>query len=102
MPDAQAEGAAPGRVAVDARAAGRTASLVSSVLRGHYGYFGMPHNWPSLNGFPQEVRRIWSRMAELLDHDPWPHLRRLCSRKRRTGYTGAVSRPMAHRNAAIS
>lgn len=22
----------------------------SSVLRGHYGYFGMPHNWRSLNG----------------------------------------------------
>ena len=31
----------------------------SSVLRGHYGYFGMPHNWRSLNGFLQEVRRIW-------------------------------------------
>jgi RNA-directed DNA polymerase len=30
-----------------------------SVLRGHYGYFGMPHNWRSLNGFLQEVRRIW-------------------------------------------
>ena len=23
----------------------------ASVLRGHYGYFGMPHNWRSLNGF---------------------------------------------------
>ncbi len=31
----------------------------SSVLRGHYGYFGMPHNWRALNGFRQEVRRIW-------------------------------------------
>ncbi len=31
----------------------------SSVLRGHYGYFGMPHNWRSLNGFLQDVRRIW-------------------------------------------
>jgi RNA-directed DNA polymerase len=31
----------------------------SSVLRGHYGYFGMPHNWRSLNGFLQELRRIW-------------------------------------------
>ena len=31
----------------------------ASVLRGHYGYFGMPHNWRSLNGFLQEVRRIW-------------------------------------------
>jgi group II intron reverse transcriptase/maturase len=31
----------------------------SSALRGHYGYFGMPHNWRSLNEFLQEVRRIW-------------------------------------------
>ena len=31
----------------------------ASVLRGHYGYFGLPHNWRSLNGFLQEVRRIW-------------------------------------------
>jgi len=31
----------------------------SSVLRGHYGYYGRPHNWRSLNGFRQEVRRIW-------------------------------------------
>jgi hypothetical protein len=30
----------------------------SSVLRGHYGYFGMPHNWCSMNGLRQEVRRI--------------------------------------------
>ena len=32
---------------------------LSSVLRGHYGYFGLPHNWRSLNGFLQDVRRIW-------------------------------------------
>ena len=31
----------------------------ASVLRGHYGYFGMPHNWRALNGFRQDVRRIW-------------------------------------------
>jgi RNA-directed DNA polymerase len=31
----------------------------SSILRGHYGYFGMPHNWRALSGFRQEVRRIW-------------------------------------------
>ena len=30
-----------------------------SVLRGHYGYYGMPHNWRSLNGFLRDVRRIW-------------------------------------------
>ena len=31
----------------------------ASVLRGHYGYYGMPHNYRALNGFRQEVRRIW-------------------------------------------
>jgi RNA-directed DNA polymerase len=31
----------------------------ASVLRRHYGYFGMPHNWRALNGFLREVRRIW-------------------------------------------
>ena len=31
----------------------------ASVLRGHYGYFGVPHNWPALNAFMHEVRRIW-------------------------------------------
>ena len=31
----------------------------TSVLRGHYGYFGMPHNWRALNGFLRQVRRIW-------------------------------------------
>jgi RNA-directed DNA polymerase len=31
----------------------------ASVLRGHYGYYGMPHNYPALSGFRQAVRRIW-------------------------------------------
>jgi RNA-directed DNA polymerase len=31
----------------------------ASILRGHYGYFGLPHNWRSRNGFRREVRRIW-------------------------------------------
>lgn len=31
----------------------------SSVLRGHYGYHGMPQNWRSPNGFLQGARRIW-------------------------------------------
>ncbi len=31
----------------------------SSVLRGHYGYFGLPHNWRSLHGLLQDARRIW-------------------------------------------
>jgi len=28
-------------------------------LRGHYGYYGRPHNYPALSAFRQEVRRIW-------------------------------------------
>lgn len=29
------------------------------MLRGHYGYYGRPHNCPALGDFLQEVRRIW-------------------------------------------
>ncbi len=31
----------------------------ASILRGHYGYYGMPHNYRALSGFRQTVRRIW-------------------------------------------
>jgi RNA-directed DNA polymerase len=31
----------------------------ASVLRGHYGYYGMPHNYRALSGFQQAGRRIW-------------------------------------------
>jgi RNA-directed DNA polymerase len=31
----------------------------ASVLTGHYGYYGRPHNYPALNGFRQQVRRFW-------------------------------------------
>ena len=31
----------------------------ASVLRGHYGYYGRPHNFPALSGFLQQVRHIW-------------------------------------------
>jgi RNA-directed DNA polymerase len=31
----------------------------TNIPRGHYGYFGMPHNWRALNGFFRQVRRIW-------------------------------------------
>jgi len=34
---------------------------VSSVLRGHYAYFGLPSNHRSLSGFYLEVRRLWYR-----------------------------------------
>jgi RNA-directed DNA polymerase len=33
----------------------------SSVLRGHYGYYGVSHNLAALSAFHQEVRRIWRR-----------------------------------------
>ena len=49
-----------------------------SVLRGHYGYFGLPHNWRSLNGFLQDVRRIWFNC-----------LRRRSQTNRRMGWTGS-------------
>lgn len=32
---------------------------LSSVLRGHYAYYGLPSNWHPLAGFFQEVRRSW-------------------------------------------
>lgn len=47
----------------------------ASILRGHYGYFGMPHNWRALNGFRQDVRRIWFNC-----------LRRRSQRSRRMGW----------------
>jgi hypothetical protein len=31
----------------------------ASVLRGHYGDYGMPHSNRALNGFRRAVRRIW-------------------------------------------
>jgi RNA-directed DNA polymerase len=31
----------------------------ASILRGHYGYYGMRHNYRALSGFRQAVRRIW-------------------------------------------
>lgn len=31
----------------------------ASVLLGHYGYYGRPHNYPALSAFHQQVRRIW-------------------------------------------
>ena len=32
---------------------------LAAVLRGHYGYYGRPHNYPALNGFYRQVRRTW-------------------------------------------
>lgn len=47
----------------------------AAVLRGHYGYYGRPHNNPALNGFFREVRRIWLRC-----------LRRRSQKARRMGW----------------
>src|ERR1700746_937036 len=33
----------------------------ASILRGHYGYYGLPNNSRALSAFHQEVRRIWFR-----------------------------------------
>jgi len=33
----------------------------ASILRGHYGYYGLPNNSRALSEFHQEVRRIWFR-----------------------------------------
>lgn len=35
-----------------------------SVLLGHYGYYGRPHNYPALNSFRREARRIWLRCLQ--------------------------------------
>lgn len=44
-------------------------------LRGHYGCYGRPHNYPALNGFYREVRRTWLRC-----------LRRRSQKSRRMGW----------------
>lgn len=36
----------------------------ASVLLGHYGYYGRPHNYPALSSFHREVRRIWLRCLQ--------------------------------------
>ena len=36
----------------------------ASVLLGHYGYYGRPHNYPAWSSFRQEVRRIWLRCLQ--------------------------------------
>ena len=33
----------------------------ASILRGHYAYYGLPHNWRALNGFRQNLLCIWFR-----------------------------------------
>jgi hypothetical protein len=47
----------------------------TSILRGHYGYFGLPHNWRALNAFRQNLLVIWFRC-----------LRRRSQKARRLGW----------------
>jgi hypothetical protein len=47
----------------------------ASILRGHYGYFGLPHNWRALNAFRQNLLVIWFRC-----------LRRRSQKARRLGW----------------
>lgn len=48
----------------------------AAVLRGHYGYYGRPHNYPALCGFHRQMRRIWLRC-----------LRRRSQKSRRMGWS---------------
>jgi group II intron reverse transcriptase/maturase len=48
----------------------------AAVLRGYYGYYGRPHNYPALNGFHRQMRRIWLRC-----------LRRRSQKSRRMGWS---------------
>jgi RNA-directed DNA polymerase len=59
---------------------------LSSVLRGHYAYYGLPSNWHRLAGFRDELRRrwhhvlrrrsqrclTWDRFNQLLERFPLP------------------------------
>jgi group II intron reverse transcriptase/maturase len=56
----------------------------ASVLRGHYGYYGMPHNFRALSGFRREVRRIWfsclRRRSQKSRHMGWDMFEALTER----------------------
>ncbi|CDX45291.1 conserved hypothetical protein [Mesorhizobium sp. ORS 3359] len=43
----------------------------AAVLRGHYGYYGRPHNYPALNGFHRQMRRIWLRCLRRRSQKSW-------------------------------
>jgi RNA-directed DNA polymerase len=58
----------------------------AAVLRGHYGYYGRPHNYPALNGFYREVRRTWlrclRRRSQKSRRMAWPEFETLTARFR--------------------
>ena len=43
---------------------GKQYAWLSSVLRGHYGYYGVPRNYPALKSFRSHVRRDWHRSLQ--------------------------------------
>jgi group II intron reverse transcriptase/maturase len=43
---------------------GKQHAWLSSVLRGHYGYYGVPRNYPALRSFYARVRRDWHRSLQ--------------------------------------
>ena len=63
----------------------------SSVLRGHYGYFGMPHNWRALNGFPRSPARLVQLPAAAK-----PESRRMVGLVRRSDRHASLSRVLDH------
>jgi hypothetical protein len=60
--DPQVEGATPGDAASDAPTASRPACVLSSVLRGHYAYFGISGNSRALGRFRLQVMKAWRRV----------------------------------------
>ena len=56
---------------------------LASVLRGHYHYYGVPHNSRALRGFHLRVKRHWLhalRRRSQRDHLTWERMARLADR----------------------
>jgi group II intron reverse transcriptase/maturase len=60
-------------------------TTLSQKMRGHFGYYGITGNGPSLSRFAYEVRRIWRRWLARRNRErrmPWPRFNRLLARCR--------------------
>ena len=57
----KADGVAPGGLAIMHAPLATQQERFAAVLRGDYGYYDRQHNYPALNGFNPEIRRIWLR-----------------------------------------
>lgn len=56
---------------------------LSTVLQGHYRYYGVPRNYPALQVFFREVTRLWRRALRRRSHKhhlTWKRFRRLVQR----------------------